>query len=143
LNPHSFRVGVDPDGPERTLQQATVNLFADMDVQRANLQPDLVRATASTDATPPQSTVESPEDGATVTGDRVTVTGSATDRGGVVAGIEVSVDNGATWHPATGTDQWSYAWQVPEGSGTTTILSRASDDTVNLETPGEGVTVTY
>ena len=113
-----------------------MNLFADMDVQPANLQPDLVRATASTDATPPQSTVESPEDGATVTG-------SATDRGGVVAGIDVSVDNGATWHPATGTDQWSYEWQVPEGSGTTTILSRASDDTVNLETPGEGVTVTY
>ena len=42
-----------------------------------------------------------------------------------------------------GTDQWSYEWQVPDGSGTTTILSRASDDSVNLETPGEDVTVTY
>ena len=142
-NPHSFRVGIDPYGPERTLQQATVNLFADMGVQPANLQADLVRATASSDATAPQSTVVSPEDGAAVAGGLVTVTGTATDRGGVVAGIEVSVDDGATWHPATGTDQWSYEWQVPDGSGTTTILSRASDDSVNLETPGEDVTVTY
>ena len=143
LNPHSVRVSVDPYGPERTLQQATVNLFADMGVQPANLQSDLVRATASTDTTAPQSTVGSPDDGATVTGARVTVTGSATDRDGVVAGIEVSVDSGATWHPATGTDQWSYEWQVPDGSGTTTILSRASDDSANLEAPGDGVTVTY
>ena len=45
--------------------------------------------------------------------------------------------------PTVGTDQWSYEWQVPDGSGTTTILSRASDDSVNLETPGEDVTVTY
>ena len=136
-------MGVDPYGPERTLQQATVNLFADMGVQPANLQADLVRATASSDATAPQSTVVSPDDGAAVAGGLVTVTGTATDRGGVVAGIEVSVDDGATWHPATGTDQWSYEWQVPDGSGTTTILSRASDDSVNLETPGEDVTVTY
>ena len=85
----------------------------------------------------------SPEDGATVAGGLVTVTGSATDRGGVVAGIEVSVDGGATWHPATGTDEWSYEWQVPDGAGTATILSRASDDTVNVESPEEGVTVTY
>ena len=143
LNPHSSRVNRDPYGPERTLQQATVNLFADMGVQPANLQDALVRATASTDATAPESTVASPEDGATVAGGLVTVTGSATDRGGVVAGIEVSVDGGATWHPATGTDEWSYEWQVPDGAGTATILSRASDDTVNVESPEEGVTVTY
>ena len=143
LNPHSVRVGIDPYGPERTLQQATVNLFADMGVQPANLQSDLVRATASTDATAPQSTVVSPEDGTAVAGGLVTVTGTATDDGGVVAGIEVSVDGGATWHPATGTDRWSYDWQVPDGSGTATILSRASDDSVNLETPEERATVTY
>ena len=120
-----------------------MNLFADMGVQPANLQDDLVRATASTDTMAPQSTVASPEDGATVSGGLVTVTGSATDRGGVVAGIEVSTDGGATWHPAMGTDEWHYEWQVPDGTGSATILSRASDDSVNLETPEENVTVTY
>ena len=143
LNPYSLRVGVDPYGPERTVQQATVNLFADMGVQPGNLQADLVRATASTDSVAPRSRVTSPEAGSTVAGTVVTVAGTATDEGGVVAGVEVSVDGGATWHPATGTDEWEYAWHVPEGGGTTNILSRASDDTVNLETPGEGVPVSY
>ena len=58
-----------------------------------------------------------------------------------LAGVEVSVDGGATWHPATGTEQWRYEWQVPDGSGAATILSCAVDDSVNLETPREGVTI--
>ena len=29
------------------------------------------------------------------------------------------------------------------GSGTATIMSRATDDSVNVETPGRGVTVSY
>ncbi len=143
LNPYSHRVGVDPYGPEPALQQATVNLFADMGVQPANLQTDLEPAIASTDTTAPQSTVASPEDGARLAGGAVTVTGNATDRGGVVAGVELSVDGGATWHRATGTDRWSYEWQVPDGSGTATILSRASDDSLNLEDATDGVTVSY
>jgi hypothetical protein len=32
-----------------------------------------------------------------------------------VAGIEVSTDNGKTWHPATGTTSWTYSW-VAHGS---------------------------
>jgi hypothetical protein len=32
---------------------------------------------------------------------------------------------------------------VPAGSGTATILTRGSDDTVNVEAPGKGVTVRY
>ena len=35
----------------------------------------------------------------------VTITGTATDTGRQVAGVEVSTDGGATWHPATGHDQ--------------------------------------
>ena len=38
----SFRVAYDPYGPSKVIQQATVNLFADMGIQPANLQPDLV-----------------------------------------------------------------------------------------------------
>ena len=33
----------------------------------------------------------------------------------VVAGVEVSTDGGATWHPATGTTNWSYSW-IAHGS---------------------------
>ncbi len=143
LNPYSHRVGVDPYGPERAIQQATVNLFADMGVQPANLQPDLDRASASTDDTAPESSVGSPTEGARLSGEKVAITGTASDQGGVVAGVEVSVDGGTTWHPATGTSEWSYEWQLPEGAGTATILSRASDDTVNLEVPGEGVMVSH
>ena len=44
-------------------------------------------------------------------GTQVTITGTATDTGGgVVAGVEVSTDGGATWHRATGTTTWTYTW---------------------------------
>ena len=125
------------------MRQATVNLFADMGVQPGSLQSGLVAASASADATPPVSVVTSPAAGATLApGAAVTITGTATDGGGgVVGGVEVSVDNGATWRRATGRASWSYAW-TPTGTGPATIRSRAADDSVNLETPGAGVNVT-
>ena len=59
----------------------------------------------------------------------------------MVAGVEVSVDGGNTWHPAAGRANWSYTWG-PDSSGTANIKSRAVDDSGNLETPGPGVSVT-
>lgn len=74
----------------------------------------------------------------------VTISGTAADVGGAVAGVEVSVDGGKRWHPVTaGTDRWTFEWQVPEGSGSATIMSRASDDSVNVETPRRGIVVRY
>ncbi|MEZ4647699.1 MAG: DUF6605 domain-containing protein [Candidatus Eisenbacteria bacterium] len=134
----------DKPGPaeDPRIQQATVNLFADLGVQPTTLQAELVAATASTDATDPISVITSPAPGADVpSGVTTVVTGTASDVGGRVGGVEVSVDSGATWHPATGRESWSYTW-VPGAPGTTTILSRAVDDTGNLETPGTGVTIT-
>ena len=49
------------------MQQATVNLFADMGVQPVTLQSGLVAAAASTDTTAPTSTITSPATGSTVT----------------------------------------------------------------------------
>ena len=49
----------------RAMQQATVNLFADMGAQPATLMSGLTPATASTDTTPPTSTITSPSSGAT------------------------------------------------------------------------------
>jgi N,N-dimethylformamidase beta subunit-like, C-terminal/Domain of unknown function (DUF4082)/Fibronectin type III domain/Bacterial Ig domain len=138
--------GLDSANPsgksDSTMQQATVNLLADMGAQPATLISGLTAATASTDTTPPTSTITSPSPGAALQdGTAVTITGTASDAGGgVVAGVEVSTDGGATWHPATGTTNWSYTW-VAHGNPSTTIESRAVDDSGNLETPTSAATV--
>ena len=46
------------------MQQATVNLFADMGAQPATLCRGLAAASASTDTTAPTSTITSPTQGA-------------------------------------------------------------------------------
>src|SRR3984893_13487336 len=85
------------------MQQATVNLLADMGVQPTNLQSGLVGAIQSSDRTPPRSAITSPSPGQNIPAAALlTISGTATDSGGgVVAGIEVSVDGGKSWHPAT------------------------------------------
>ena len=127
--------------PDPNMQQAMVNLFADMGVQPVTLQGGLIQASQSTDSTPPSSTITSPTPGSNIPGgSAVTILGTATDVGGLVGGVEVSVDGGATWHPATGRSNWTYSW-TPSSSGSVTIKSRAADDSANIETPGGGVTV--
>ncbi len=120
-----------------------MNLFADMSVQPATLQSGLVAATASTDTSPPTASITSPSDGDTViAGVPLTVTGTATDSGGGrVAGVEVSTDGGATWHPASGHASWSYTF-TPQTTGSLTIQARATDDSVNTGPPSTDVTVT-
>ena len=141
-NHHSTRVGNDLSGPDRTVQQATVNLFADMEVQPSTLQEDLIPARASADTTPPTSTVQSPAQGSTIPLATLVIAGTASDPdGGQVAAVEVSVDNGDSWHPASGREDWSYEW-TPNAAGNVTILSRAVDDSGNLENPGPGVALT-
>jgi len=124
---------------DQNMRQATINVFADMGAQPATLPTGLVAATKSTDTTKPMSAITSPAPGANLTdGQSVTITGTASDSGGQVAGVEVSTDGGTTWHPATtGTTSWTYTWAV-HGSPTTTIKTRAADDSGNIETPGVG-----
>ncbi len=137
----SWGLDSDHDGdinpnPDINMQQATVNLFADMGIQPATIQSGLHPATQSTDSVAPVSTITSPASGASInTGSPVTVSGTATDSGGgVVAGIEVSVDGGQTWHPAIGRANWTYSW-TPHAVGTAYLMSRAVDDSANLENP--------
>ena len=121
------------------MRQATVNLFADMGAQPATLQSGLTAATASTDTVGPAATITAPAAGASVpAGAPVTITGTAADSGGTVGGVEVSTDNGATWHPATGRASWTYTWSA-RGSGATVIRVRATDDSANV---GADATVT-
>ena len=129
--------------PDPRMQQATVNLLADMGAQPATLQGDLVPAAASTDTHPPSATLSAPLDGSTVeAGVPTTISGIATDSagesgGGEVGGVEVSTDGGSTWHPAQGRDQWTYSW-TPGATGSATIKARAVDDSGNIGTPRSG-----
>ncbi|PZG16324.1 hypothetical protein C1I95_17935 [Micromonospora craterilacus] len=114
------------------MQQAVINLFADMGVQPATLMTGLVAATASTDGTAPTVSITTPAAGATVArGSQVTITGTASDVGGRVAGVEVSTNDGASWHPATGTTSWSYSFHAA-GLSTQVVRVRAIDDSVNI-----------
>lgn len=138
---HDNPFGFDSPDPDPAAQQAVVNLFADMGVQPATLQSGLVPATASTDAASPVSTINYPTSAMSLnTGSSIVVTGTAADNGGgTVAAVEFSADGGTTWHPATGRSAWSYPW-TPSQVGTVTLLSRAVDDSGNLET-SHGVTL--
>jgi hypothetical protein len=125
--------------PDPRMQQATVNLFADMGAQPGSLQSGLVPAVASTDHSAPTSTITTPAPGGSAqVGSLMTVAGTAVDAGGgVVGGVEVSVDGGTTWRRANGRATWSYSW-TPTVAGPVTLRSRAADDSGNLETPGPG-----
>lgn len=114
------------------MQQATLNVLADMGVQPLTRQSNLVAATASTDTTGPSVTVTSPASGVTVPALKpVTIKGTASDSGGVVARVEVSTDGGSTWKAATGLTSWSYSW-TPTTPGPASVKVRAVDDSVNI-----------
>ena len=142
----SFGLDSGHDGPaepaDPRMQQAMVNLLADMGAQPGTLQTNLVYATASSDFTDPTSSITSLSEGQVLQpGIPITIRGTAQDAGGgVVGGVEVSTDGGVTWHFAMGRDNWYYEWLPTEG-GTTTVLSRAVDDSGNLETPALGAEV--
>lgn len=113
------------------MQQAQVNLMADMGAQPGTLQSGLVASAASTDRTAPTTIINTPAANSTIAnGASVTVTGTASDVGGQVAGVEVSTDGGTTWHPATGTTSWTYTY-VQNSLGARTIKVRATDDSGN------------
>jgi hypothetical protein len=124
------------------MQQATVNLLADMGAQPTTLMAGLTAASASLDTTAPDTTITSPVGGSKVTnGSQVTLKGTATDAGGGrVAGVEVSTDGGDTWHPATGTSSWTYKF-YSNGAAAQMLKARAMDDSGNIEQSPASVTL--
>ena len=96
------------------MQQATVNLFADMGAQATTLMSGLHGRLADrpTRRRPTRRSRARRRARRSPTARRVTISGTATDAGGQVAGVEVSTDGGSTWHPATGTTSWSYSWNA-------------------------------
>jgi hypothetical protein len=57
--------------------------------------------------------------------------------------VEVSTDGGKTWHAATGTDRWTYTGTIAPGTPSSTIMTRATDDSVNMEVPGRGIVIQH
>ena len=120
--------------PTPAMRQATVNLFADMGVQPGDAcRPASSAATASTDTRRADRDVgPRPASGhrARRHARRRSPARPRDTGGGRVGGVEVSTDGGATWHPASGRDAWSYTF-TPRTPGTLSIRSRATDDSVN------------
>ncbi|MFJ2617879.1 DUF4082 domain-containing protein [Glutamicibacter sp. NPDC087344] len=123
---------------DERMQQAQVNLFADMDTLPTTLMSELVLPTAAKDTTAPTLTVTEAPTGSVRNGEIITVKGTATDVGGRVAAVEYSFDGGTSWKAATGTSTWSFT-AVQEGSGDEELLVRAVDDSANY--PQQGTTV--
>jgi len=105
--------------------------------------PNTPTPTPTPDNVRPTSTIVSPTEGANVLiGPPVTVTGTANDAGGgSVVRVEVSVDGGATYSAAAGTNAWSFNW-TPSAPGPATIKSRAVDNTGNVQDPPAEIRVT-
>ena len=133
--------GDNSNPADARIQQATANELADMQVQPTTLMTGLVAPTPSTDTSAPSVSITSPTASTTLAnGSTVTVTGTSADNGGgQVAGVEVSLDAGASWHPAAGTTSWSYTGVLHGDSGSA-IQVRASDDSSNTSAPSTAVT---
>lgn len=128
------------------MQQATINVLADMGVQPPSnvflfLLAGLTRTSQTTDATPPTSNITSHANGGLISiGQPATISGTSTDAGGgVVAAIEISIDGGATWKPANGTTNWSYTF-TSYTEGPITVKVRGVDDSGRMENPGSSGT---
>jgi len=127
-NKHSIRVMADVQGPDVAVQQATVNMLADMRVQPAHMLDSLTRAVHSTDVLAPSciiTSLQAPWENASQP--FWIVQGRAWEHAptdlpiGVVAGVEVSLDGGARWHPADANEELhpaasSVAWKFMCGN---------------------------
>jgi hypothetical protein len=84
------------------------------------------------DADIPSSAISNPLSGAILYGGIWNAAGTASDGTSGVSRVELSWDNGATWHIATGTTSWSYSWTLP-ADGNYTLLVRGTDSASNVE----------
>lgn len=124
---YNTRIGVDPSGPDPVVQQATLNLFADMGIKAHILGAGMVRPTRSTDKDAPVVTSVSTN----MKGTHKSLVAQAIDVAGEVAAVEWSAD-GRSWHPMkrdlSKTDHWIMEMPQPRGE----LWFRAIDDSLNI-----------
>lgn len=117
------------------MQQAEVNLLADMDALPTTLMDELSYPDAPKDLQAPTIQVTEAPASAVDFGARISVKGTASDGQGQVAAVEYSFDAGQTWKLAQGTTQWSID-AVQMGTGEQDLLVRAVDDSGNYPQAG-------
>lgn len=127
-----------PEDPR--MQQAQVNLLADMDALPATLMEELEFPDAPKDLAAPSVEVTESPASAVAYGQNITVEGTASDGQGQVSAIEYSFDGGQSWNLAEGTTEWSIN-TVQLGTGENDLLVRAVDDSGNY--PAQGTAVPY
>ena len=117
------------------IRQATANMLADGGVLPTVAVTGITMPSQSTDTTAPTLSIAEPAAGANLAqGSLITVKGTAADVGGQVAGVEVSVDGGASFHPADGTTTWAYSGLLM-GNGAAAVQVRATDDSSRTSAP--------
>ena len=125
------------------MQQATVNLLADMGAQPGTLQGGLVAGDRLDRHGPRRARViNSPLAGANVeSGQPITISGTATDAAGSGGVRSAASRSRSTAAPPGTRRRGARAGPTPGRPGATgsaTIKTRAADDSGNLETPGAG-----
>jgi len=102
-----------------------------------------VRKLRGLDPAAPSSRIDSPAPGTIQpVGVAITIRGTASDfGGGKVSRVEVSTDSGKTWIGAQGAERWALVW-TPAATGSIVLMSRAVDDSGNIEPPLVSVSVT-
>jgi len=79
------------------------------------------------DGQAPSVSITDPVEGQVISTTTYIIQGIATDDIGLGL-VEISTDNGQTWHPATGLENWTYEWIIPpEDRVSYTLLARATD----------------
>ncbi|HEX9990176.1 MAG TPA: S-layer homology domain-containing protein [Chloroflexia bacterium] len=101
---------------------------------------DVVGEDPSLDPYAPESQITSPTNGQSINACSYTIQGVAHDYYSGVTQVEVSTDNGGTWHLAQGTTSWTYQWAIAT-DGNYSLLVRATDAAGNLQTPPTPVNV--
>jgi len=84
------------------------------------------------DAGAPSSIIVNPTSGGLLFDHVYVLSGTSFDQISGVAFVELSWDNGVSWHNVSGTTYWTYSWTLP-ADGTYTLWIRAADIVGNVE----------
>ena len=128
--------------PSTAMQQATVNLFADMGVQPLTLQAGLIAASASTDTVEPTSTITRPR---TAPASRRTRRSRSPARRPTPAAEWSAASRSRRTAAPPGSGRigratWTLLVAAAGRRARVNLLSRAVDDSGNLEIPVAGIT---